>query len=111
VTIIGQTTTTVGEEKHYNPRLTKPVDEFIKIMENLNLPYPKMIGKLKVVKLLFLPNFYGEMKKIYIEMGGSSKMLVITHKIMSYHNPEDFSLDLHTTVKTSKFKSCILSVK
>jgi sulfur dioxygenase len=45
VIIIGQTSTTVGEEKHYNPRLTKPLDEFIKIMENLNLPYPKMIGK------------------------------------------------------------------
>lgn len=41
----GQTTTTVGEEKHYNPRLTKPLDEFIKIMENLNLPYPKMIDR------------------------------------------------------------------
>lgn len=41
----GQTCTTVGEEKHYNPRLTKPLDEFIKIMENLNLPYPKMIDR------------------------------------------------------------------
>jgi hypothetical protein len=54
VTIVGQTTTTVGEEKHYNPRLTKPLDEFIKIMENLNLPYPKMIGKWEDVKLLFV---------------------------------------------------------
>jgi hypothetical protein len=62
VTVIGQTTTTVGEEKHYNPRLTKPLDEFIKIMENLNLPYPKMIGKSEVVKL-FLLNSYGEIKK------------------------------------------------
>lgn len=41
----GQTSTTVGEEKHYNPRLTKPVEEFIKIMDNLNLPYPKMIDR------------------------------------------------------------------
>ncbi|KDR08896.1 persulfide dioxygenase ETHE1, mitochondrial [Zootermopsis nevadensis] len=41
----GQTSTTVGEEKHYNPRLTKPLDEFIKIMENLNLPHPKMIDR------------------------------------------------------------------
>jgi hypothetical protein len=47
VTVVGQTTTTVGEEKYYNPRLTKPLDEFMKIMENLNLPYPKMIGKLE----------------------------------------------------------------
>jgi hypothetical protein len=52
--IIGQTSTTVGEEKSYNPRLSKPLDEFVNIMANLNLPYPKYIGKIKVVKLLFL---------------------------------------------------------
>lgn len=39
----GQTSTTVAEEKQYNPRLTKSCEEFVKIMENLNLPYPKMI--------------------------------------------------------------------
>lgn len=42
----GQTATTVAEEKLYNPRLTKSLDEFIQIMDNLNLPYPKMIGGL-----------------------------------------------------------------
>lgn len=41
----GQTATTVWEEKKYNPRLTKPLEEFINIMNNLNLPYPKMIDK------------------------------------------------------------------
>lgn len=41
----GQTSTTVWEEKKYNPRLTKPLNEFITIMENLKLPYPKMIGE------------------------------------------------------------------
>ncbi|XP_053608897.1 persulfide dioxygenase ETHE1, mitochondrial [Plodia interpunctella] len=41
----GQTATTVAEEKKYNPRLTKPLDEFVDIMKNLNLPYPKMIDK------------------------------------------------------------------
>ncbi|CAH0727153.1 unnamed protein product, partial [Brenthis ino] len=41
----GQTATTVGEEKKYNPRLTKSLKEFIEIMDNLNLPYPKMIDK------------------------------------------------------------------
>eukprot|EP00438_Fugacium_kawagutii_P002595 Skav214688 [mRNA] locus=scaffold444:141612:142127:+ [translate_table: standard] len=34
---------TVDEERRFNPRLTKSVDEFCKIMENLNLPYPKKI--------------------------------------------------------------------
>ncbi|CAH0400196.1 unnamed protein product [Chilo suppressalis] len=41
----GQTATTVGEEKRYNPRLTKTLEEFIHIMDTLNLPYPKMIDK------------------------------------------------------------------
>ena len=40
----GQTVSTVGEEKQFNPRLTKTKEEFIKIMEELNLPYPKAIG-------------------------------------------------------------------
>lgn len=42
---IGFTQTSVEEEKKYNPRLTKPLPEFVKIMDNLNLPYPKMIGE------------------------------------------------------------------
>lgn len=41
----GQLETTVGEEKKYNPRLTKDIDSFIQIMDNLNLPRPKLIGK------------------------------------------------------------------
>ncbi|CAB3247103.1 unnamed protein product [Arctia plantaginis] len=41
----GQTATTVAEEKKYNPRLTKSLPEFVNIMKNLNLPYPKMIDK------------------------------------------------------------------
>ncbi|XP_022107822.1 persulfide dioxygenase ETHE1, mitochondrial-like [Acanthaster planci] len=41
----GQTSTTVGEEKMYNARLTKTKEEFIDIMEKLNLPYPKAIDK------------------------------------------------------------------
>jgi len=36
---------TVGEEKKLNVRLTKSMDEFVDIMNNLNLPYPKFIGK------------------------------------------------------------------
>ncbi|KAG8433806.1 hypothetical protein GDO86_012248 [Hymenochirus boettgeri] len=39
----GQTVTTVHEEKHLNPRLTKSEEEFVKIMNNLNLPKPKQI--------------------------------------------------------------------
>lgn len=39
----GHTVTTVEEELLYNPRLSKDMDTFKKIMENLGLSYPKMI--------------------------------------------------------------------
>ena len=39
----GIMSSTIGEEKKYNLRLTKSRDEFIDIMNNLNLAYPKKI--------------------------------------------------------------------
>jgi len=42
--VIGQTVSTIGEEKTFNPRLTKSLDEFIEVMNNLNLSYPLKIG-------------------------------------------------------------------
>jgi glyoxylase-like metal-dependent hydrolase (beta-lactamase superfamily II)/rhodanese-related sulfurtransferase len=40
----GDTVSTIGEEKRYNPRLqVKSVDEYIELMANLNLPNPKMM--------------------------------------------------------------------
>jgi len=33
------------EEKQFNPRLSKTKAEFVEIMNNLNLPYPKQIGE------------------------------------------------------------------
>lgn len=44
----GKTVTTVAEEKVLNPRLSKSLEEFVAIMDNLNLPYPKMIGNVFV---------------------------------------------------------------
>lgn len=41
----GMTSTTVDEEQRLNPRLTKSLTEFIDIMDNLKLQYPKMIDK------------------------------------------------------------------
>ncbi|XP_028985576.1 persulfide dioxygenase ETHE1, mitochondrial-like [Betta splendens] len=37
---LGQTVSTVGEERKFNPRLTKSLQEFMSIMNNLNLPKP-----------------------------------------------------------------------
>ena len=42
---MGQTVTTVGEEKRLNPRLTRSKPEFVEIMRTLNLPYPKQIDR------------------------------------------------------------------
>src|SRR6186713_3691879 len=40
----GETVSTVGEERRYNPRLqVKSVDEYITLMNNLNLSNPKMM--------------------------------------------------------------------
>lgn len=39
----GRTMSTVAEEKAFNPRLTKSKEEFVKIMAELGLPYPKKI--------------------------------------------------------------------
>lgn len=39
----GCTKTSVAEEREFNPRLTKTKEEFVKIMAELGLPYPKMI--------------------------------------------------------------------
>jgi sulfur dioxygenase len=40
----GDTVSTIGEEKAFNPRLqVKSVDEYVELMSNLNLPNPKMM--------------------------------------------------------------------
>ncbi len=40
----GDTVSTIGEEKRYNPRLqVKSVDEYVELMSKLNLPNPKMM--------------------------------------------------------------------
>lgn len=41
----GRTSSSVAEEKAHNPRLTKPRPEFIELMANLGLPYPKQIDR------------------------------------------------------------------
>ena len=40
----GETVSSIGEEKAFNPRLkVKSVDEYVALMNNLNLPNPKMM--------------------------------------------------------------------
>ncbi|KAM9310514.1 persulfide dioxygenase ETHE1, mitochondrial [Pholidichthys leucotaenia] len=40
---LGQTVSTIGEERKFNPRLTKTLEDFVDIMNNLNLPKPNKI--------------------------------------------------------------------
>src|SRR3954471_16499329 len=41
----GETVSSIGEEKAFNPRLkVKSVDEHVALMNNLNLPNPKMMA-------------------------------------------------------------------
>jgi rhodanese-related sulfurtransferase len=40
----GETVSTIGEEKRFNPRLqVKSIDEYVTLMNNLKLPNPKMM--------------------------------------------------------------------
>src|SRR5258708_22311595 len=40
----GDTVSTIGEEKRYNPRLqVRSVDEYVELMNNLKLPNPKLM--------------------------------------------------------------------
>src|ERR1700681_1737793 len=40
----GETVSTIGEEKRFNPRLqVKSVDEYVELMDNLKLPNPKLM--------------------------------------------------------------------
>jgi sulfur dioxygenase len=40
----GETVSTIGEEKRFNPRLqVRSIDEYVEVMNNLNLPNPKMM--------------------------------------------------------------------
>uniref|UniRef100_A0A914RGK5 Metallo-beta-lactamase domain-containing protein n=2 Tax=Parascaris TaxID=6254 RepID=A0A914RGK5_PAREQ len=43
----GLTQSSVAEEKKFNPRLTRNLDEFIEIMKNLKLAYPAQIGSFR----------------------------------------------------------------
>lgn len=41
----GRTCSSIGEEKVHNPRLTRPLEEFERIMAELNLPPPKKLNE------------------------------------------------------------------
>lgn len=52
---------TVGEERKFNPRLTKSMDEFVNIMKNLNIPKPKKIGNETFAETLTFSSFHKQL--------------------------------------------------
>lgn len=40
---MGRTSSSIGEEKRFNPRLTQNKSDFVETMKNLNLVYPKLM--------------------------------------------------------------------
>lgn len=54
---VGQTNSTIGEEKKHNPRLTKSREEFMQIMADLKLSYPKQIGRKEILNK-YLKTYY-----------------------------------------------------
>jgi len=60
----GNSRSTVGEEKLHNPRLTKSVEEFIKIMEGLGLAYPKKIDEAVPWNLKCGPSQLGQVMRM-----------------------------------------------
>jgi len=62
----GQTVTSVAEEKSLNPRLTKTRQQFIEIMDNLNLSYPAKIDvSLPANKVCGLHELPEELQKLF----------------------------------------------
>lgn len=83
---IGLTCSSVLEEKTYNPRLTKPKVEFVKLMNNLNLPYPKKIGKKYLYKCSRAELMQME-EKIILKKSQQSPLLVSI--------PPCFTIEVH----------------
>jgi len=59
----GETTTSVGEELKYNPRLTKSKKEFVQIMESLGLTRPAKMDVAVPLNVMCGPSQLGESKQ------------------------------------------------
>lgn len=83
----GQLESSVAEEKELNPRLSKTLDEFIEIMDNLKLPYPKQIGKSKVVLMLLnLTSFKAQLNfEFKLQQFGINLKLQSTSRQFHFH--------------------------
>src|SRR3954469_21995889 len=91
----GDTVSTIGEEKRYNPRLqVKSVDEYIELMANLKLPNPKMMD-VAVPANMHVGLHQGELVKAGLS-------LTARDAIASLGRPEILLVDLRETSERAK---------
>jgi glyoxylase-like metal-dependent hydrolase (beta-lactamase superfamily II)/rhodanese-related sulfurtransferase len=83
----GDTVSTIGEEKRYNPRLqVRSVDEYIELMANLKLPNPKMMDV--AVPANMRVGLHQE------ELEKEGRALSAVEAIRSLHRPDILLVDL-----------------
>jgi sulfur dioxygenase len=91
----GDTVSTIGEEKRYNPRLqVKSVDEYVELMANLKLPNPKMMD-VAVPANMHVGLHQDELVK-------EGRSLTARDAIASLGRPEILLVDLRETGERSK---------
>ena len=91
----GDTVSTIGEEKRYNPRLqVKSVDEYVELMANLKLPNPKMMD------VVVPANMHVGLHQDELAREGLS--LTARDAIASLGRPEILLVDLRETGERSK---------
>lgn len=112
------TVSTVDEERRLNPRLTKSRQEFINIMNNLNLSYPKQIGEWVKTKSHYYtgeflrtdrisPKHRIEIYKIWscvMALIATLVLYIIIYKVLIRESHADFS-------RANSGISCILFMK
>ena len=91
----GDTVSTIGEERRYNPRLqVKSVDEYVALMANLKLPNPKMMD-VAVPANMHVGLHQDELVK-------EGRSLTARDEIASLGRPEILLVDLRETGERSK---------
>ncbi|RXT39270.1 MBL fold metallo-hydrolase [Bradyrhizobium betae] len=91
----GDTVSTIGEEKRYNPRLqVRSVDDYIELMANLKLPNPKMMDV--AVPANMRVGLHQE------ELEKEGRALSATEAIRSLHRPDILLVDLRESNERAK---------
>lgn len=91
----GDTVSTIGEEKRYNPRLqVRSVDEYIELMANLKLPNPKMMD------VAVPANMHVGLHQEELEKEG--RALSAVEAIRSLGRPDILLVDLRETNERAK---------